>query len=930
LGPEYDPVVLYGRDAERGVLGALLDGVRASRGGVLVLRGEPGVGKSALLADLVSRAEGMQMLRGTGVESESELAFAGVHQVVWPLLDKLGEIPAPQAAALKGALGLDAPAGDDRFLIGAAVLSLLAAGADAAPLLCLVDDAHWLDEASEDALTFAARRLHAEPIGLVFAARDGEVRNFGGAGLPELRLGGLEPAAAEALLVERAGVLLTQEVREQLVARANGNPLALLELPTALSEDQLAGRSPLRETLPVTRTLESVFLRQVRELPPASQKLILLAAADDTTDAAVVVRAAAELGLDASDLDVAERTGLLRVADGEIRFRHPLVRSAVYEGATFAERQLVHCALADVLDGERYADRRVWHRAAATLGVDDELADELDRSAKAAFHRGGHVAAAAALERAAAFTGAERDRARRLAAAASAAWLGGRVESAIALIENARRLACEPVTRADLEHLRAQIELQRGSPARAHEILMAAAGEIVSTDPARAGAMLVQAGEAANYAGDVPGEIEAGRQAGRLRAEFGLQQLEVTMMAGVANLLEGNVAEGASLLADAISQVESSENPRRFSWAGSSAYYLGDIATATMFFDRFAEEARSQGAIALLAVALALRAYGEAVEGRFASAAVSATEGLRLASETGQQNTAAFHRSILARAAARSGREEECRARVEEVLGPARERGLGIHAGVALLALAELELASGRPAESLTHLEVLWEGGIGMGSVSVKLIGVPDLIEAAARIGRLGKAREALAFYENWATSTASRFELPVLCRCRGLLASDEEAGQHFTEALRLHADGERPFERARTELLYGEMLRRGRHPKEAREHLRVALELFEQLGAAVWAERARSELRGSGETARKRDPSTVDQLTPQELQIARIVAGGASNKEAAAQLFLSPRTIEFHLRHVFAKLGITSRAQLAGLELGAERSSGQLAAVGA
>jgi DNA-binding CsgD family transcriptional regulator len=217
-----------------------------------------------------------------------------------------------------------------------------------------------------------------------------------------------------------------------------------------------------------------------------------------------------------------------------------------------------------------------------------------------------------------------------------------------------------------------------------------------------------------------------------------------------------------------------------------------------------------------------------------------------------------------------------------------------------------------------------------MGSVSVKLIGVPDLIEAAARIGRLGKAREALAFYENWATSTASRFELPVLCRCRGLLASDEEAGQHFTDALRLHANGERPFERARTELVYGEMLRRGRHPKDAREHLRVALELFEQLGAAVWAERARSELRGSGETARKRDPSTIDQLTPQELQIARIVAGGASNKEAAAQLFLSPRTIEFHLRHVFAKLGITSRAQLAGLELGAERSSGQLAAVGA
>jgi DNA-binding CsgD family transcriptional regulator len=927
LAPEYDPVVLYGRDAEREVLGALLEGVRASKGGVLVLRGDPGVGKSALLADLVARAGEMQVVRSTGVESESELAFAGVHQLVWPLLEKLDEIPAPQAGALRGALGLDAPAGEDRFLIGVAVLSLLAVAADVSPLLCLVDDAHWLDEASEDALTFAARRLHAEPIAMIFAAREGERRNFEGAGLPELHVSGLDPAAAGALLADRAGVLLSHEVREQLVASANGNPLALLELPAALSEDQLAGRAPLRERVPVTHTIEAVFLRQARELPPAAQQMILLAAADDTTDAAVVLRAATMLGLDAGDLDTVERTGLLRVAEGEIRFRHPLVRSAVYEGATFGERQLVHRALADALEEERFADRRVWHRAAATLGPDDELADELDRSAAAAFRRGGHVAAAAALERAAAFTGEEGERARRLAAAAAAAWLGGRVESALALIESAGRLASDPATRGDLEHLRAQIELQRGSPARAHEILMAAAAEIVSSDPARAGAMLVQAGEAANYAGDLPGEIEAGRAAGRLRAEFGLQQLEVTMMAGVAKLLEGEVGEAASVLAEAISQVESSQNPRRFSWAGSSSYYLGDIAAARTFFDRFVEDARAQGAISLLAVALALRAYGEVVEGRFASAVVSASEGFRLASETGQQNTAAFHQAILAWAAARFGKEEDCRAGVAEVFGVARERGLGIHTGIGLLALGELELASGRPSESLSHLEAIWEAGPGSGSVSVKLIGVPDLVEAASRVGTLERAHEAFSFYENWVTSTGSRFELPVLCRCRGLLSPDSSAGDHFREALRLHAHGERPFERARTELVYGEMLRRGRHPKEAREHLRIALELFEQLGATAWTERARTELRGSGETARKRDPSTVDQLTPQELQIARIVAGGASNKEAAAQLFLSPRTIEFHLRHVFAKLGITSRAQLAGLPLRSERPGAQLAA---
>jgi DNA-binding CsgD family transcriptional regulator len=925
LAKSYDQAVLYGRDAERQVLGALLEGARASRSGVLVLRGEPGVGKSALLAELVAQADGMRVLRATGVETESELAFAGVHQIVWPLLERLDQIPGPQAAALKGALGLDSPAGDDRFLIGAAVLSLFATAAESSALLCLVDDAHWLDEASQDALSFAARRLQAEPIALVFAARVGEARNFVGAGLPVLDVHGLDSAAAGALVAERAGPVLSLQVREQLVRSADGNPLALLELPSALSEEELAGRVPLRERLPVTETIEEVFLGRAHDLPPAARSFLLLAAADDTGDAAVVLRAASSLALGTVELDVVETAGLLRVVDGQVRFRHPLVRSAVYEGATFSERRRVHEALLDALDAERDADRRVWHRAAATLGTDDELADALERSAEAAFHRGGHAAAAAALERAASFTGREELRAGRLAAAARAAWLGGRSESANALIENAARLAAGPVTRADLAHLRALIELQRGSPARAHEILMAAAAEVVEIDPVRAGAMLVQAGEAANFAGHLAGEIEAGRAAERLRAEFGVQQFEVTMMAGVANLLDGDVTAAASLLTEAISQAESSDNPRRFSWAGSCAYYLGDIAAATAFFDRFADEARSQGAIALLASALAYRAYGEAVEGRFASAVVSASEGLRLATETGQQNAATFHKAILAWGAARIGNEEDCRARVGEVLSVARERGLGIHAGIALLALGEFELASSRPEESLSHLQEIWDAGAGVGSVSVKLIGIADLVEAASRAGRPEAAREALAFYENWATSIGSRFELPVLYRCRGLVASASTVLEQYREALRLHAYGERPYERARTELVYGETLRRRRQPKEAREHLRVALELFEQVGATLWAERARVELRGSGETARKRDPSTIDQLTPQELQIARIVAEGASNKEAAAQLFLSPRTIEFHLRHVFAKLGVTSRAQLAGLPLGAERSGAQL-----
>ena len=445
---------------------------------------------------------------------------------------------------------------------------------------------------------------------------------------------------------------------------------------------------------------------------------------------------------------------------------------------------------------------------------------------------------------------------------------------------------------------------------------MASAAEILTLDPAKAGAMLVQAGEAANFAGDLAGEIEAGRLAERLLADDGVRSLEVLMMAGVANLLDGQAAEGASLLAEAISHVAASGNPRRFSWAGSCAFYLGDMGGATAYWGRFVDEARSQGAIALLAVALAYRASGEAAEGRFASAIVTASEGLRLAEETGQANAAAFHRSVLARGAARCGREEECRAQAAAVFAVARERGLGIHAGHALLALGELELAAGHPVESLGHFETLWHAGPGAGSVSAKLFGLPDLVEAAVRAERLDTAREALEYYEDWVTSTGSRFELPLLERCHGLLEPGSSAIERFEEALRLQSEAERPFERARTEFVFGEALRRRREPKRAREHLRVALELFEQLGAAGWCERARSELRASGETARKRDPSTLDQLTPQELQIARAVAAGASNKQVAAQLFLSPRTIEFHLRHVFAKVGITSRSQLAGFDL--------------
>jgi DNA-binding CsgD family transcriptional regulator len=914
------PSVLYGRDSEREALHALLVGARASRSGVVVLRGEPGVGKSSLLTDLLEHAGGMQVLRAVGVESESELAFAGVHQLVWPLLRRIDEIPEGQAAALRSALGLQAARSvEDRFLIGAAVLSLLALAAEASPVLCIVDDAHWLDAASADTLAFAARRLNAEPIALVFAARVGDRRTFDAPGLPEMHLAGLDNESAAALLANRTPVSLAPDVAARLVSETRGNPLALIELPSVLHPDQAEGRAPLGERLPLTEAMEAVYVGRARDLRRDSQLVALLAAADDTGELDVVLRAARALDLDPAALDELETAGLLRIAEKRIQFRHPLVRSALYQAAPFADRRTVHEALSSTLDRDRDLDRRLWHKAAATVGVDDELADELERSAERALARTGHAAASAALERAAGFTGDEREQSRRLAAAAWAAWLGGRAEAAVALLDRARRLDNEPLTAADVAHLRSLIEVQRGSPARAHEILMASVEDIVSVDPAKAGAMLVQAGEAANFVGDLAGEIAAGRRAAQLLKETGLEQFELTMMSGVSELLAGDPQSAGALLAEALSRAEASANPRRFSWAGSGAFYLGDFAHAYALWQRFAADSRSEGAIALLAVALAYLAYIEMFEGRFAAASASASEGLTLARETGQENAATFHLSTLALIAARSGSEGECRERAEAVFKAAEQHGLGIHFANATLALAEYELAVGRPSAALAHLEALWSQRPGTTSVSVQLLGLPDLVEAAVRSGQPEKAAEPLRFWEGWVEGTGGPSTVPLLMRCRALLEEGQARLARYEDALSRHGDRTGPFERARTELLYGEALRRERQPKKAREHLRMALDSFEQLGADPWAERARAELRASGETARRRDPSLIDELTAQELQIARAVATGATNKEVAAQLFLSPRTVEFHLRHIFAKLGISSRSQLAATGLQAE-----------
>ena len=915
--------MLHGRDVERATIDRLLTDARTSRSGALVLRGEAGVGKSALLSYAEQRATGFLLLHGLGVESESELAFAALHQLLRPVLSRIDRLPAPQAAALAGAFGLDSPHDgqpSDRFLIAVGALSLLAEVAEERPVLCLIDDAQWLDQSSADALTFVARRLEAEAVLLLFAARDDDGLTFPAAGLPERRLASLSPSAADALLHDSVAAGTVPSVRERLVEATGGNPLALLELPAELTEAQLGGREPLPDPLPLSRGVQRLFGERVDRLPEATRTMVLLAAAEETGDPAVVLGAAAVLGVEPGAVDAAEAAGLLAIGDGGVRFRHPLVRSAAYQGASFGQRRAAHLALARTLDGEGQADRRAWHRAAAAFGPDEDVAAELDRSAARAQRRRGYAAAAAALQRAAELTADEPARARRLAAAADAAWLAGRPEWTRSLLGQAGELDPSPLLRGEIERLRGVIELQSGIPQDAYAILAAAAAGLMAIAPRRALEVLVQAAEAASFSGDTARLVELGHlvesMQGPVEGGDTVTRLVVGLLAGTGRIMAGETAAGAELLRETAALAEGLDDPRWLAAGGRAALYVRDDATAHRLHGRAVERARALGAVGTLPSLLERLAATGIWAGQYATAAANAVEGLRLARETGQDEAAGHHMCHLAMIAAIRGDEDECRDYAGAALDLATTRQLRLLTGAATWALGRLELGLGRPEEALDRLLPLAGDGVGPGHPVAALAAVPDLVEAAARTGRAEAAAPVLTVFERWAGDTASPWALAMAAHCRGALAPAGEGGPHFDRARGLHEAANHPFEAARTELLHGEELRRARRRAHARVHLRSAMESFEQLGAVPWAARAQAELRASGETARRRDPSTADTLTPQERQIARFVAQGATNREVAAQLFLSPRTVDYHLHKVFTKLGITARAELIRLAL--------------
>jgi DNA-binding CsgD family transcriptional regulator len=907
-------VLLYGRDPERSIIGGLLEGARESRSGVLVIRGEAGVGKSALLEDARERAADMRVLGCAGVEAESALPFAALHQLLRPVLRDLEKLPRPQADALRGALGLAAARGEDRFLVSLAVLSLLAEAAEQRPLLCLVDDAHWLDDASADALVFVARRIEAEGIVLLFAAREGEVREFDAHELAELRLAGLDADAAAALLDRHAGIALLPETRARLVEATGGHPLALLELPSTLSEAQLAGSEPLLTPLPVSARLERAFLARVRELSEETQTLLLVAAADDTGELSTVLGAAARLDVGAEALDAAEEAGLATLREGLLELRHPLVRSAVYQGAPLSKRQAAHRALASVLEGDAEADRRAWHRAASSVGPDPAVVEELEQAAARARRRSGFVAASLAYERAAALTLDESERVRLLTAAAENAWFGGRLERTRMLLERARPLASEPLQRADIDRYLGLVELTGGVPAEACRLLVRSAAAVASVDGERALQLLNLASVAAFYADDVAAAVTIAELAREVDVEdtpFGRALVE--LLVGLGARYAGDLPRAATSLRSALSfeaELESDAlDARRVAllFGGRAAFYLGDDEAALRSAQLAAAQMRAEGALGLLTPILPRLVHAEMWAGSWPAASASAHEGLRLAREIGQFDLVAYQLVLLAVIAAHRGQEDECRSLAAQGHELAAARRFTVVASLANWALALLALELGRTDEAFLRARE-----ISTTPAVLSMAGL-DQIEAAVRAGEVATAHDWLASYEPWAERAGAAWARAVALHGRALLADDDEESERlFEAALDMHAQAARPFERARTELAFGEFLRRARRPRESREHLRAALDGFEALGAELWAERARVELRASGQTARRRVADTRDQLTEQELQIAHFVAQGLTNRDVAAQLFLSPRTIAAHLRNIFRKLGISSRTELA------------------
>ncbi|HYO41159.1 MAG TPA: AAA family ATPase [Nocardioidaceae bacterium] len=905
--------MLVGRDPERQLLGALLEGAREGTAGTLVLRGEPGVGKSALLDELVARAAEATVLRTQGLEVEAPLAFAALHRLLRPLTSLRGRLPGPQARALRVAFGEEEGAAVEPFLVGVATLSLLTTAAEANPVLCIVDDAHWLDAATAGALLFCAHRVGADRVALFFAARDGVWGTFDPQGVRELVVTGLGPDASRALLGTRLGNATGSEVVERILTETRGNPLALLELPAELTPDQLSGVDPLPSQLHLTARVEKLFLDRSRRLSPRVQKMLLLTAADDSGDLDAVRRAAAALGLDDSDLQAAADSGLLMETAASLSLRHPLVRSAVYQAATGAQRREVHRALADALSGHGDPDREAWHRASAAEGPDPEVVGALELAGTRAQRRGGHAAALAAYERAAALCDEPAKRTELTFAAARSAWACGRASQAQALLSKAREATDDRLLLADIARLRGHIEVNLGSAAEAHRIFVEAAEAIHPMDPARALDLGVAAAVMRTFGADSGTPMPAAEAlvepvAGDPPRTLCLRHL----LGAMTQVAQGDWCAATSSLDRAL-ELGHQVDDRDVLWnLANAALQLGDDRAQQHFYGYALSRAREAGAVTAVVYCLQRLCFGQYLAGDLVAVRNSAEEAIALGRSIGQPAMTAPPIAWLALLAALQGRDDhdDHLAQLEELVAA---HPLGILSDpvhdLTRWAKGSRAAAAGDSAGAMHHLARFRLPVLARMSAG-------ERIEAAVRAGDTAAARGWTEELAPFADATSRSWALGTVAFGRALTADRAEADALFRRSLACHASAGRPLDEARAQLAYGEWLRRGQRRVDARQHLREALETFEDLRAESLVARANQELRASGETARKRDPSTLVRLTPTELQIARLVSSGLSNKDVAAQCWISPRTVAFHLRNVFAKAGVTSRGELARLDL--------------
>jgi DNA-binding CsgD family transcriptional regulator/tetratricopeptide (TPR) repeat protein len=900
------PTGLRGRATECALLDDLVMAIGQGESRSLVLRGEAGMGKTALLEHLIASASDLTVVRAAGVDSEMELVYAGLHQLCGPLLERLDQLPPPQREALEVVFGLTAGGVPDRFLVGLAVLSLFAEASEEQPLLCVVDDAQWLDQASALTLAFVARRLLAEPVAIVFAAREPgeELRH-----LPELEVHGVHNGDARALLASAVKLKLDERVRDRIIAETRGNPLALLELPRGLTAAQLAGGFGLLDAQPLSGRIEESFVQRLQALDEDERRLVLLAAAEPIGDPLLMWRAAERLGIGPGAAAAAEADGLFAI-DVRVAFRHPLVRSAVYRSASAPDRRAVHLALAEATDRESDPDRRAWHLAAAAGGPDEQVATELELSAGRARARGGLSAAAAFLQRAVVLSRDPVQRVRRALAAAQANLDAGAFHEAVVLLSTVDAGALDELQAARAELLRGKIAFASSMGSAAPALLLKAAKRLERLDAGLARETYLDAWGAAMFAGRLATEgdlLEVSRAARSAPPPADPRSASDLLLDSLSTLITEGVAASAELLRRATSAFRDDASPENFRWGWMATIppnVLWDEDGWDAISSRQVKDARDAGALARLPIDLNAWAGIAAWRGEFraADAAIAEAHAVTEATGTGFAPYAALLLAAL------RGREADATAMIESVMRDAGAGGQGIGVQWGEWLNAVLYNGLGRYSRALKSARRATEE---MPQLFVALWALPEQVEAAVRAGDPGPAGAALEPLAEATAASGTEWGLGIYARSRALMSEGDAAESSYREAIeRLGRTRLRP-ELARAHLLYGEWLRRERRRVDAREQLRTAHEMLVAIGMEAFAERARKELQATGESARKRTVETRDDLTVQERHIARLARDGLTNPEIGTRLFLSTRTVEWHLHNVFSKLDIRSRHEL-------------------